>query len=179
MHRRSHCEQLSSVVHSEAAVPQSDDPAILAPAELRHTLLDACDHQQQVVEAARLAAQHFAAGYRPGDFIALLWTASGSHTGFARTALVWMFCLRVRLSTPLMLQVIYARAAQCSGSPTIRNSFTNASKSCWRRERGRRSAELTLAWFRLQEPLRQKGRPRLFADYPIDGKVFVLLIVLD
>jgi hypothetical protein len=53
-------------------LPRGDDSATLAPAELRHAFLDACDRQQQVAEAARLAAHHFAAGYRPADFIALL-----------------------------------------------------------------------------------------------------------
>jgi nitrite reductase/ring-hydroxylating ferredoxin subunit len=49
-------------------LPRGNESAILAPAELR----DACDRQQQVAEAARLAAHHIAAGYPPADFIALL-----------------------------------------------------------------------------------------------------------
>jgi nitrite reductase/ring-hydroxylating ferredoxin subunit len=53
-------------------LPQGDDPPSLAPAELRHAFLEACDRQQQVAEAARLAARHFAAGYRPADLIGLL-----------------------------------------------------------------------------------------------------------
>jgi hypothetical protein len=53
-------------------MPRGDDPATLAPAELRRGFLDACDRQQQVAEAARLAAHHVAAGHPPADFIALL-----------------------------------------------------------------------------------------------------------
>ena len=55
-----------------ARLPRGDDPATLAPAELRRGFLDACDRQQQVAEAARLAAHHIAAGHPPADFIALL-----------------------------------------------------------------------------------------------------------
>ncbi len=49
-----------------------DDAPGLAPAELRRAFLDACDRQQQVAEAARLAACHLAAGHPPADLIALL-----------------------------------------------------------------------------------------------------------
>ena len=55
-----------------ARLPRGDDPTTLAPAELRRGFLDACDRQQQVGEAARLAADHIAAGHPPADFIALL-----------------------------------------------------------------------------------------------------------
>jgi nitrite reductase/ring-hydroxylating ferredoxin subunit len=47
------------------------DAAGLAAEELRRAFLDACDRQQQVAEAARLAAG-LAARQRPADFIALL-----------------------------------------------------------------------------------------------------------
>ena len=40
--------------------------------ELRRAFLDACDRQQQVAEAARLAASYLSAGHQPADFIALL-----------------------------------------------------------------------------------------------------------
>jgi len=46
--------------------------AALSSAELRGAFLDACDRQQQVAEAARLAASYLSAGHRPADFIALL-----------------------------------------------------------------------------------------------------------
>ena len=55
-----------------ARLPRVDDAAGLAPAELRRAFLDACDRQQQVAEAARLAACHLAAGHPPADLIALL-----------------------------------------------------------------------------------------------------------
>jgi len=55
-----------------ARLPRGDDAAALAPAELRRAFLDALDRQQQVAEAARLAASHLAAGQRPADLIALL-----------------------------------------------------------------------------------------------------------
>ena len=54
-----------------ARLPQGEEPAP-APAELRRAFLDACDRQQQIAEAARLAASHLAAGRRPADFIAVL-----------------------------------------------------------------------------------------------------------
>jgi nitrite reductase/ring-hydroxylating ferredoxin subunit len=55
-----------------ARMPRLDAAAGLAPAELRRMLLDACDRQQQVAEAARLAAAHLAAGRPPADLAALL-----------------------------------------------------------------------------------------------------------
>ena len=55
-----------------ARLPRGDDAAGLAPAELRRAFLDACDRQQQVAEAARLAASHLAAGHPPADLIALI-----------------------------------------------------------------------------------------------------------
>src|SRR5205085_2714938 len=55
-----------------ARLPRADDAAALSPAELRRALLDACDRQQQVAEAARLAACRFAGGHPPADLIALL-----------------------------------------------------------------------------------------------------------
>ena len=55
-----------------ARLPRGDDVPGLAPAELRRAFLDACDRQQQVAEAARLAACHLAAGHPPADLIALI-----------------------------------------------------------------------------------------------------------
>jgi hypothetical protein len=54
-----------------ARLPRGANPA-LPSAELRRAFLDTLDRQQQVVEAARLAASHLAAGQRPADLIALL-----------------------------------------------------------------------------------------------------------
>ncbi len=54
-----------------ARLPEGDARA-LPPAELRRAFLDACDRQQQVAEAARLAASYLTAGHRSADFIALL-----------------------------------------------------------------------------------------------------------
>jgi len=48
------------------------DARVLPPPELRRAFLDACDRQQQVAEAARLAASYLSAGHQPADFIALL-----------------------------------------------------------------------------------------------------------
>jgi nitrite reductase/ring-hydroxylating ferredoxin subunit len=55
-----------------ARLPSGDDSLALSPAELRRAFLDACDRQQQVAQAARLAASHLRAGDRSADFIALL-----------------------------------------------------------------------------------------------------------
>jgi hypothetical protein len=42
----------------------------ISPSELRRAFLDACDRQQQVAEATRLAAAYLSAGYPAADFIA-------------------------------------------------------------------------------------------------------------
>jgi nitrite reductase/ring-hydroxylating ferredoxin subunit len=54
-----------------ARLPRGDGQAV-SPAELRRAFLDACDRQQQVAEATRLAAAHLSAGHPPAVFIALL-----------------------------------------------------------------------------------------------------------
>jgi len=54
-----------------AHLPAGDAQGV-APAELRRAFLDACDRQQQVAEATRLAAAYLSAGHPPADFIALL-----------------------------------------------------------------------------------------------------------
>jgi len=54
-----------------AHLPAGDAQGV-APAELRRAFLDACDRQQQVAEAMRLAAAYLSAGHPPADFIALL-----------------------------------------------------------------------------------------------------------
>ena len=55
-----------------ARLPRGEDEAGLVPEELRRAFLDACDRQQQVAEAARLAACHLAAGHPPADLIVLM-----------------------------------------------------------------------------------------------------------
>lgn len=55
-----------------ARLPPANDRPLVAPADLRRSLLDALDRQQRVAEAARLAAEHLASGRRPVDFMALL-----------------------------------------------------------------------------------------------------------
>jgi hypothetical protein len=55
-----------------ARLPRTDAAARLGEAELRRAFLDACDRQQQIAEAGRLAAQHLAAGHAPAGLIALL-----------------------------------------------------------------------------------------------------------
>jgi hypothetical protein len=54
-----------------ARLPRGDVRA-LAPEEVRGAFLDACDRQQQVSEAAQLAASHLSAGYPAAELIALL-----------------------------------------------------------------------------------------------------------
>ncbi len=55
-----------------ARLPAGDDRPALAQAELRCAFLDVLDRQQQVAEAARVAAAHLAAGHPPADLFALL-----------------------------------------------------------------------------------------------------------
>jgi nitrite reductase/ring-hydroxylating ferredoxin subunit len=55
-----------------ARLPRVDEAPLLAPAELRHAFLDACDRQQQVAQAAQLAATHLGAGRPPAELMALL-----------------------------------------------------------------------------------------------------------
>jgi nitrite reductase/ring-hydroxylating ferredoxin subunit len=55
-----------------ARLPGADDLSSLTPAEVRRSLLDALDRQQQVAAAARVAAAHLAAGYPAADLIAML-----------------------------------------------------------------------------------------------------------
>ena len=55
-----------------ARLPGAEDVSSLTRAEVSRSFLDALDRQQQVAEAARIAACHLAAGYPPADLIALL-----------------------------------------------------------------------------------------------------------
>jgi hypothetical protein len=54
-----------------ARLPPGDAQGV-APAELRRAFPDACDRQQQVAEATRLAAAYLLVGHPHADFIALL-----------------------------------------------------------------------------------------------------------
>jgi hypothetical protein len=54
-----------------ARLPRGDAQRV-SPAELRRAFLDACDRQQQIAEATRLAAAYLSAGHPAGDLIALL-----------------------------------------------------------------------------------------------------------
>jgi nitrite reductase/ring-hydroxylating ferredoxin subunit len=58
-----------------ARLPRIADEPKLTSAELRRAFLDACDRQQQVAQAARLAARHLASGGPPADLVALLGSA--------------------------------------------------------------------------------------------------------
>jgi nitrite reductase/ring-hydroxylating ferredoxin subunit len=55
-----------------AQLASEDDHVISTPAELRRAFLDACDRQQQVAQAGRLAACHLATSYPTADLIKLL-----------------------------------------------------------------------------------------------------------
>jgi nitrite reductase/ring-hydroxylating ferredoxin subunit len=55
-----------------ARLPREQNPARIAPADLRGAFLYAFDRQQQVEEAARLTSHHLTLGYPAADLIALL-----------------------------------------------------------------------------------------------------------
>src|SRR5262249_15699504 len=55
-----------------ARLPRVNDATTLTWTELRRAFLNGCDRQQQVAEAARLAAYHIALGRSSTDLIALL-----------------------------------------------------------------------------------------------------------
>jgi hypothetical protein len=76
---------LRAVIHGALAVyldrylnvppvrlPSGDGITPVKSAELRHAFLDALDRQQQVAEAARLAASHLAVGGSGADLVALI-----------------------------------------------------------------------------------------------------------
>ncbi len=55
-----------------ARLPSADGASAMAPVEIRDAFLDTLDRQQQVAEAARLAACHLAAGHPGADLVALI-----------------------------------------------------------------------------------------------------------
>jgi hypothetical protein len=116
-----------------ARLPPSDEPA-LPPVELRRAFLDACDRQQQVAEAARLAASHLAAGRPPADFIAILSHAvlredAGFHMvqnlqATVRQCLAWHGAPEI---APILIAAARYLAAH---SPTSRARYQTAQVAC-------------------------------------------------
>jgi nitrite reductase/ring-hydroxylating ferredoxin subunit len=116
-----------------ARLPQGEEPAP-APAELRRAFLDACDRQQQIAEAARLAASHLAAGRRPADFVAVLGHAvlredAGFHMLQNLQAAVQQ-CLAWQ-SDPEVAPILIAAARYLAAhSPTSRARYQTAQVAC-------------------------------------------------
>jgi nitrite reductase/ring-hydroxylating ferredoxin subunit len=116
-----------------ARLPPSDEHA-LPPVELRRAFLDAYDRQQQVAEAARLAASHLAAGRPPVDFISILTHAvlredAGFHMiqnlqATVRQCLVWHGAPEV---APILIAAARYLAAH---SPTSRARYQTAQVAC-------------------------------------------------
>jgi nitrite reductase/ring-hydroxylating ferredoxin subunit len=113
-----------------ARLPSGDEPGPPSPAELRRAFLDACDRQQQVAQAGRLAAHHLAAGYPAADFIALLGLAllredAGFHMvqnlqAAVRQHLAWQGDGQ---ATPILIAAARYLAAHC---PTARTRYQTA-----------------------------------------------------
>jgi hypothetical protein len=114
-------------------LPRGEEP-VLAPVELRRAFLDACDRQQQIAEAARLAASHLAAGRPPADFIAVLGHAvlredAGFHMvqnlhAAVRQCLAWQGDQEV---APILIAAARYLAAH---SPTSRARHQTAQVAC-------------------------------------------------
>jgi len=116
-----------------ARLPLGEE-TVLAPVELRRAFLDACDRQQQIAEAARLAASHLAAGRRPSDFIAVLGHAvlredAGFHMiqnlqAAVQQSLVWQ-------GDPEVAAILIAAARYLAAhSPTSRARHQTAQVAC-------------------------------------------------
>jgi nitrite reductase/ring-hydroxylating ferredoxin subunit len=116
-----------------ARLPLGEEQA-LTPLELRRAFLDACDRQQQITQAARLAASHLAAGRRPADFIAVLGHAvlredAGFHMmqnlqAAVQQCLVWQ-------SDPEVAPILIAAARYLAAhSPTSRARHQTAQVAC-------------------------------------------------
>jgi nitrite reductase/ring-hydroxylating ferredoxin subunit len=111
-----------------ARLPRGDAAMTLTRTELRTAFLDACDRQQQVAEAARLAAQHI--GHSPSDLIALLGHAllredAGFHMlqnlqAAVRQYLAWH---GDREASPILIAAARYLAAHC---PTPRARYQTA-----------------------------------------------------
>src|SRR5262249_1538661 len=105
-----------------------------APAELRHAFLDACDRQQQIADAARLAATHLAAGRPPADFIAGLGHAvlredAGFHMIQNLQPAVRQ-CLACHGATEVAPILIAAARYLAAHSPTSRARYQTAQVAC-------------------------------------------------
>jgi nitrite reductase/ring-hydroxylating ferredoxin subunit len=116
-----------------ARLPLGEKPA-LAPADLRRAFLDACDRQQQVAGAARLAASHLAAHRPPADFIAILGHAvlredAGFHMLQNLQAAVQQ-CLAWQGDPEVAPIIIAAARYLAAHSPTSRARYQTAQVAC-------------------------------------------------
>ena len=112
-----------------ARLPSEDD-VVSTPAELRRAFLDACDRQQQIAQAGRLAARHLAASYPAADLIALLGDAllredAGFHMvqnlqAAVRQYLAWQGDPQ---ASPILIAAARYLAAHC---PTSRARYQTA-----------------------------------------------------
>ena len=113
-----------------ARLPRGDDGITLTWTELRRAFLNACDRQQQVVEAAQLAAHDIALGHSSTDLIALLGHAllredAGFHMlqnlqAAARQYLAWQ---GDQEASPILIAAARYLAAHC---PTPRARYQTA-----------------------------------------------------
>jgi nitrite reductase/ring-hydroxylating ferredoxin subunit len=111
-------------------LPRGDDSITFTWTELRRAFLSACDRQQQVSEAARLAAHHIALGHSPTDLIELLGHAllredAGFHMlqnlhAAVRQYLAWQ---GDREASPILIAAARYLAAHC---PTPRARYQTA-----------------------------------------------------
>jgi hypothetical protein len=102
----------------------------VTPAKLGRAFLDACDRQQQVAQAGRLAAHYLAARYPAVDLIALLGHAllredAGFHMVQNLQAAVRQYLVYQsdREATPILIAAARYLAAHC---PTSRSRFHTA-----------------------------------------------------
>jgi len=114
-------------------LPPTDEPA-LPPVELRRAFLDACDRQQQVAEAARLAASHLAAGRPAADFIAILAHAvlredAGFHM-IQNLQVAVRQCLACHGAPEVAPILIAAARYLAAHSPTSRARYQTAQVAC-------------------------------------------------
>ncbi len=113
-----------------ARLPSGVEATTLPPSELRCAFFDACDRQQQVVQAGRLAAHHLAAAYPAADLIAVLSHAllredSGFHMiqnlhAAVRQYLAWQ---DDQVASPILVAAARYLAAHC---PTSRSRYQTA-----------------------------------------------------
>jgi hypothetical protein len=113
-----------------ARLPRGDGATTLTRTELRTAFLDTCDRQQQVAEAAELAAHDIALGHPPTDLVALLGHAllredAGFHMlqnlqAAVRQYLAWQ---GDREASPILIAAARYLAAHC---PTPRARYQTA-----------------------------------------------------